>query len=364
MPLPGHTDDSVALVLPARREVLTGDTVLGRGTSVVAHPDGHLGDYLASLDTLLSVISATGQDAAGLPAPEAAGTRGPRHPWRGLPGHGPVVDDLARAVTALRAHRLDRLEQVRAVLARLARRRDDAVVAEDAGGAGHALGGEGAQDAEDRVVDAVVRAVYPEVTDPVLLQAAARTVRATLVHLGEVSRRERGRPGGREGDGRQQPVAGARRAAGLRQPVADGPPARRRPSRRNPLRPPCRPADRGRRGLRRATSGRCGAAHVAAPCRARRLGLGGTRGRIEPGESAETAAARETVEETGWTVRDVRRVAGSTRWAVAPTTGSRSASPRPGRRSASTTPWSRTGWPGSRPPSCGSWCAPARCRRG
>ena len=33
-------------------------------------------------------------------------------------------------------------------------------------------------------------------------------------------------------------------------------------------------------------------------------------GRVEPGEDLVTAAARETLEETGWTVRDVRHVTG------------------------------------------------------
>ncbi|WP_380169460.1 MBL fold metallo-hydrolase [Jannaschia sp. R86511] len=146
--LPGHTDDSLALVLPERREVLTGDTVLGRGTSVVAHPDGDLTRYLASLDLLL-----------GLTAPGAM-------PWRGLPGHGPVVADLHAAVVALRAHRRDRVEQVRAALAGLA------------GPTGTA-----GDPADDRLVAGVVEAVYPDLTDPVLLGAAARTVRATLVHL-------------------------------------------------------------------------------------------------------------------------------------------------------------------------------------
>ena len=46
---PGHTSDSLSFVLPAERAVLTGDTVLGRGTTVVAHPDGKLGAYLDSL---------------------------------------------------------------------------------------------------------------------------------------------------------------------------------------------------------------------------------------------------------------------------------------------------------------------------
>ncbi|WP_343050292.1 MBL fold metallo-hydrolase [Nocardioides ungokensis] len=45
---PGHTSDSLSFLLPAEGVVLTGDTVLGRGTTVVAHPDGQLGAYLDS----------------------------------------------------------------------------------------------------------------------------------------------------------------------------------------------------------------------------------------------------------------------------------------------------------------------------
>ena len=52
---PGHTADSLCFHLPADRAVLTGDTVLGRGTTVVAHPDGRLGDYLDSLRRLRSL---------------------------------------------------------------------------------------------------------------------------------------------------------------------------------------------------------------------------------------------------------------------------------------------------------------------
>ena len=43
---PGHSSDSVCFHLEADRALLTGDTVLGRGTTVVAHPDGRLADYL------------------------------------------------------------------------------------------------------------------------------------------------------------------------------------------------------------------------------------------------------------------------------------------------------------------------------
>ena len=46
---PGTPSDSLSFVLPQERAVLTGDTVLGRGTTVVAHPDGQLGAYLDSL---------------------------------------------------------------------------------------------------------------------------------------------------------------------------------------------------------------------------------------------------------------------------------------------------------------------------
>ncbi|MGH3326386.1 MAG: MBL fold metallo-hydrolase, partial [Streptomycetales bacterium] len=49
---PGHSGDSLSFLLPADRALLTGDTVLGRGTTVVAHPDGRLGDYLDSLRRL------------------------------------------------------------------------------------------------------------------------------------------------------------------------------------------------------------------------------------------------------------------------------------------------------------------------
>ncbi|MGJ7439795.1 MBL fold metallo-hydrolase [Aquipuribacter sp. MA13-6] len=156
LPLPGHTDDSLALLLPRRSEVLTGDTVLGRGTSVVAHPDGDLTHYLDSLDRLIAL----GDGAAG--------------PWTGLPGHGPVLPDLVASVRELRAHRLARVEQVRAALAGRHGQ---------AGPAGPADRADEADPADEVLVAAVVAAVYPEVTDPVLVQAASRTVRATLVHL-------------------------------------------------------------------------------------------------------------------------------------------------------------------------------------
>lgn len=93
---PGHTADSLCFHLPddgPSGSVLTGDTILGRGTTVLSYPDGTLGDYLRSLDTLESLGEA-----------------------KALPAHGPVLPKLGDVVRAYRKHRLERLDQVRAAL--------------------------------------------------------------------------------------------------------------------------------------------------------------------------------------------------------------------------------------------------------
>ncbi|HET6191664.1 MAG TPA: MBL fold metallo-hydrolase, partial [Trebonia sp.] len=54
---PGHSADSLSLLLEADGALLTGDTVLGRGTTVIAG-DGSLGDYLRTLDELRSLADA------------------------------------------------------------------------------------------------------------------------------------------------------------------------------------------------------------------------------------------------------------------------------------------------------------------
>jgi len=96
---PGHTADSVCFALlddGPTGSVLTGDTVLGRGTTIIGHPDGTLADYLASLETLRALGPATV-----------------------LPAHGPVLPDLAALCDAYLAHRHERLDQVRRALAEL-----------------------------------------------------------------------------------------------------------------------------------------------------------------------------------------------------------------------------------------------------
>ena len=134
---PGHTADSLSFVVPRDRAVLTGDTVLGRGTTVVAHPDGQLGAYLSSLQRLHALC----------------GEQGISSVW---PGHGPVIDDALGALDLYLAHREQRLEQVRSALATL-------------------------PDLDDPA-RAVVEIVYADV-DPVLWGAAELSVRAQLAHL-------------------------------------------------------------------------------------------------------------------------------------------------------------------------------------
>ena len=93
---PGHTSDSLSFVVTGpdgSRAVLTGDTILGRGTTVVAHPDGVLADYLASLHRLADLGDVTV-----------------------LPGHGPELPSAGAAAEHYLRHREVRLAQVQAAL--------------------------------------------------------------------------------------------------------------------------------------------------------------------------------------------------------------------------------------------------------
>lgn len=90
---PGHTADSVCLYLSRDGALLTGDTILGEGSSLIAWPDGRLGDYLQSLKRLRDLAAA----GASLTL---------------LPGHGPLVLWGLPAIDTLLAHRTKRLAQV------------------------------------------------------------------------------------------------------------------------------------------------------------------------------------------------------------------------------------------------------------
>jgi glyoxylase-like metal-dependent hydrolase (beta-lactamase superfamily II) len=129
---PGHTADSVCFEVEHDGEqvILSGDTILGRGTAVVAWPDGDLRAYLASLATLCAY---------------------PRVPV--LPGHGPALADCAAVARAYLDHRRARLDEVRAAVA-----------------------------AGASTPEAVVAAVYADV-DPAIRFAAEWSVRAQLDYL-------------------------------------------------------------------------------------------------------------------------------------------------------------------------------------
>ncbi|OEU90502.1 MBL fold metallo-hydrolase [Streptomyces abyssalis] len=136
VPTPGHTADSLCFHLPDEGAVLTGDTVLGRGTTVVAHPDGRLGEYLDSLRRLRSLTVDDGVSTV-------------------LPGHGPVLEDAQGVIDFYLAHRAGRLAQV-----------------------------ENAVERGFRTAPEVVAHVYADV-DRSLWPAAELSVRAQLVYLRE-----------------------------------------------------------------------------------------------------------------------------------------------------------------------------------
>ncbi|NUR84803.1 MAG: MBL fold metallo-hydrolase [Nonomuraea sp.] len=131
---PGHSFDSLCFWLPQDRAMLTGDTILGRGTTIIAQ-DGGLADYLRSLDRLRRAAEDLGAGAL-------------------LPGHGPVLADPIGVLDGYIAHRRQRLDQIRAA---------------QAGGATTAR--------------EIVEIVYADV-DRSLWPAAEVSVRAQLEYLG------------------------------------------------------------------------------------------------------------------------------------------------------------------------------------
>ena len=93
---PGHTGDSMSFLVEwnGHQAVLTGDTILGAGTTVLDPKDGGLADYFNSLNRL--IVEA---ETATL-----------------LPGHGPDHPELGPVARYYKQHREERLDQIRRVI--------------------------------------------------------------------------------------------------------------------------------------------------------------------------------------------------------------------------------------------------------
>ncbi|MEM8878440.1 MAG: MBL fold metallo-hydrolase [Pseudomonadota bacterium] len=128
---PGHTANHLSFSIDGKT-MLTGDHVMAWSTTVVAPPDGNMGQYLSSLERLLD-------------RPERVY----------LPAHGPALTKPKRFVRGLITHRRQREKQITAQLK---------------SGVAH--------------INDMVPAMYPEIA-PALHHAAGLSVRAHLEHMAE-----------------------------------------------------------------------------------------------------------------------------------------------------------------------------------
>jgi glyoxylase-like metal-dependent hydrolase (beta-lactamase superfamily II) len=92
---PGHTPDHLCFVAEPDGLLFTGDTVLGRGTSVIDPPEGDMGAYMRSLETLREL-----------------------EPAVIYPGHGPVVFTPKGKLDHYLRHRTRREERILEAVAR------------------------------------------------------------------------------------------------------------------------------------------------------------------------------------------------------------------------------------------------------
>lgn len=86
---PGHTSNHLCFALQEENILFSGDHIMGWSTSVVSPPDGHMGDYLSSLDRVKA-----------------------RNFARIWPTHGTSIDDPTKFVSEYIAHRYIREDQI------------------------------------------------------------------------------------------------------------------------------------------------------------------------------------------------------------------------------------------------------------
>jgi hydroxyacylglutathione hydrolase len=134
---PGHASDHFCFLQEEDRVVFTGDLVLGRGSTMITHPDGDMAAYFRSLERLIEL-----------------------RPAILFPGHWDPVDEPIAKLEEYREHRLDRERQVLRALE---------------GGPGDAA-------------DLTARVYGGEVSGEELLRAAEMTLKAHLGKLVEEGR--------------------------------------------------------------------------------------------------------------------------------------------------------------------------------
>lgn len=127
---PGHMSNHMSFALKEEKTLFCGDHVMAWATSVIAPPDGHMGQYLASLRLLLD-----------------------RDETLYHPAHGPSRADPKSLVRAYLVHR---------------KMREDAILARLRAG--------------DRSIEEIVRAIYADI-DPRLHAAAGLSTLAHIEHL-------------------------------------------------------------------------------------------------------------------------------------------------------------------------------------
>ena len=132
---PGHTSNHLCFALHEENTLFSGDHIMGWSTSVVVSPDGHMGDYLNSLNTILD------RDFDII-----------------RPTHGPGITNVQPFVQAYIDHRLARETQILGAL------------------------GTGLEQIAD-----IVALLYKDV-DKRLHPAAAHSVMSHMIHLRETGR--------------------------------------------------------------------------------------------------------------------------------------------------------------------------------
>ncbi len=138
--LPGHSSDSVALLLDDDRALISGDIFFSRGWSVISSPDGDLAAYFDTLSRIRALLERGVVGAV-------------------LPGHREAMDAsfaLGRIDDYIE-HRLKRLDEVRRAM-------------EEAGSCD---------------VEIVARHVYADIEDECLYEAAKMSLAAQIDYLNE-----------------------------------------------------------------------------------------------------------------------------------------------------------------------------------